>query len=45
MGSSNNAGLGGHTHPECRMFFLDLANPYRTLEIRAHAEIHVEANI
>jgi PPOX class probable F420-dependent enzyme len=27
-------------HPECTAFFLDLANPYRTLEIRARAEIH-----
>ena len=26
-------------HPECAVFFLDLANPYRTLEIRARAEI------
>jgi len=26
--------------PECTLFFLDLANPYRTLEIRARAEIH-----
>lgn len=26
-------------HPECTLFILDLANPYRTLEIRAHADI------
>lgn len=26
-------------HPECTLFILDTANPYRTLEIRAHAEI------
>lgn len=26
-------------HPECTLFILDPANPYRTLEIRAHAEI------
>jgi PPOX class probable F420-dependent enzyme len=26
-------------HPECTLFFLDPANPYRTLEIRARAEI------
>ena len=26
-------------HPECTLFILDLANPYRTLEIRARAEI------
>jgi PPOX class probable F420-dependent enzyme len=25
--------------PECTFFILDRANPYRTLEIRAHAEI------
>ena len=28
------------THPECTLFILDLANPYRTLEIRARAELH-----
>jgi PPOX class probable F420-dependent enzyme len=26
-------------HPECSLFFFDLANPYRTLEIRARAEV------
>ncbi len=26
-------------HPECTFFILDTANPYRTLEIRARAEI------
>jgi PPOX class probable F420-dependent enzyme len=26
-------------HPECTLFFLDPANPYRTLEVRARAEI------
>jgi PPOX class probable F420-dependent enzyme len=26
-------------HPECTFFVLDRANPYRTLEIRARAEI------
>lgn len=26
-------------HPECTLFILDRANPYRTLEIRARAEI------
>ena len=26
-------------HPECTLFILDLANPYRTLEIRARAEL------
>ena len=26
-------------HPECTFFLLDPANPYRTLEIRARAEI------
>lgn len=26
-------------HPECTFFVLDTANPYRTLEIRAHALI------
>ena len=26
-------------HPECSFFILDVANPYRTLEIRARAEI------
>lgn len=28
-----------HTHPECTLFILDRANPMRTLEIRATAEI------
>ncbi len=27
------------THPECTLFILDRANPQRTLEIRARAEI------
>ena len=26
-------------HPECTFFILDRANPYRTLEVRARAEI------
>jgi hypothetical protein len=26
-------------HPECTIFILDTANPYRTLEIRARAQI------
>jgi PPOX class probable F420-dependent enzyme len=26
-------------HPECTLFILDPANPYRTLEVRARAEI------
>lgn len=26
-------------HPECTLFILDRANPLRTLEVRAHAEI------
>jgi PPOX class probable F420-dependent enzyme len=26
-------------HPECTLFILDIANPYRTLEVRARAEI------
>lgn len=26
-------------HPECTLFILDTANPYRTLEIRARAQI------
>ena len=26
-------------HPECAFFILDTANPYRTLEVRARAEI------
>jgi PPOX class probable F420-dependent enzyme len=26
-------------HPECTLFILDSANPYRTLEVRARAEI------
>jgi PPOX class probable F420-dependent enzyme len=26
-------------HPECTFFILDTANPYRTLEVRARAEI------
>ncbi len=26
-------------HPECTLFILDTANPYRTLEVRARAEL------
>lgn len=26
-------------HPECTLFIIDRANPYRTLEVRARAEI------
>jgi PPOX class probable F420-dependent enzyme len=26
-------------HPECTLFLLDTANPYRTLEVRARAEL------
>jgi PPOX class probable F420-dependent enzyme len=26
-------------HPECTLFILDTANPYRTIEVRARAEI------
>lgn len=28
--------------PECTMFFLDRANPYRTLEIRGRAEVSAD---
>src|SRR3954454_327923 len=28
-----------HQHPECALFILDRANPYRALEIRAWAEL------
>ena len=28
-----------HAHPECTLFILDPVNPYRTLEVRARAEI------
>lgn len=31
-------------HPECTLFLLDRANPYRTLEIRARAEIQPDPN-
>jgi PPOX class probable F420-dependent enzyme len=31
-------------HPECTFFLLDRANPYRTLEIRATAEISPDAD-
>ena len=31
-------------HAECTFFVLDPANPYRTLEIRAHAEIAPDAD-
>jgi PPOX class probable F420-dependent enzyme len=30
-------------HPECTLFILDPANPYRTLEVRARAEIAPDA--
>ena len=26
-------------HPECTLFVLDPANPYRSIEVRAHAEV------
>lgn len=32
------------THPECTLFILDPANPYRTLEVRARAEIAPDAD-
>jgi PPOX class probable F420-dependent enzyme len=31
-------------HPECTLFILDPKNPYRTLEIRARAEITPDPN-
>jgi PPOX class probable F420-dependent enzyme len=31
-------------HPECSLFFLDPANPYRTLEIRARADLKPDPN-
>jgi PPOX class probable F420-dependent enzyme len=31
-------------HPECTLFLLDPANPYRTMEIRARAEITPDAD-
>jgi PPOX class probable F420-dependent enzyme len=31
-------------HPECTLFILDTSNPYRTLEIRARAEIIPDAD-
>lgn len=31
-------------HPECTFFILDTANPYRTLEVRARAEIEPDAD-
>ncbi len=27
------------SHPECTLFLIDLTNPYRTMEVRARAEI------
>lgn len=32
-------------HPECTLFILDTANPYRTLEIRARAEIQPDVDL
>ena len=32
-------------HPECTFFVLDTANPYRTLEVRAHAEIQPDVDL
>jgi PPOX class probable F420-dependent enzyme len=29
-------------HPECSFFILDRANPYRTLEVRARAELSLD---
>lgn len=31
-------------HPECTLFIIDPANPYRTLEIRARAELAPDAD-
>lgn len=31
-------------HPECTLFIIDPANPYRTLEVRARAEITPDAD-
>jgi PPOX class probable F420-dependent enzyme len=31
-------------HPECTFFILDTANPYRTLEVRARAQIMPDAD-
>jgi PPOX class probable F420-dependent enzyme len=31
-------------HPECTLFILDPANPYRTLEVRARAEISPDSD-
>ena len=31
-------------HPECTLFLLDRTNPYRTLEIRARAEIEPDSD-
>jgi PPOX class probable F420-dependent enzyme len=31
-------------HPECTLFLLDPANPYRTMEVRARAEIMPDEN-
>jgi PPOX class probable F420-dependent enzyme len=31
-------------HPECTFFILDTANPYRTLEVRARAEIRPDVD-
>jgi PPOX class probable F420-dependent enzyme len=31
-------------HPECTFFILDTANPYRTLEVRARAEINPDGD-
>ena len=31
-------------HPECTFFILDTANPYRTLEVRARADITPDAD-
>ena len=33
-----------HRHPECTLFILDTANPYRTIEVRARAEIMPDAD-
>jgi PPOX class probable F420-dependent enzyme len=32
-------------HPECTFFVLDTANPYRTLEVRARAEIQPDVDL
>src|SRR5262249_22391537 len=44
LNSSRQKTKNLQAHPECTFFVIDPANPYRTLEVRARAEIAPDAD-